>query len=406
MHPWLRRVGSLLFAVLAVVVGAFAGAHISRSSVFYRATVSFPWESRTTEPGGAGTGATVSGAGSRTTDAGATVFKEIEPFLFSVDSLTRYAQFKGLEQSDAVAVLRSQFANGLRSPLAIERIFSIDRTDARNLPDLASRDMFKEVASRIQITATASSEVSARQLADVGRDYAIQTLLRTRLYLVVQDALLKSKAARARAQHDIANLQVALTASERQIAAMEALRDKFKDATPSAGEPGTGTGETVTLTNNETRYLSPVRQLIGAESARAGLIADIGTARRTAIRAEFGERFAGSMLSLFATNDDGAELLKKAFSELDRVGSASHAEDEALVLRDARTEIERSLVDLQIEFVDYKPYSAEASISRGGTSRSLAMLVGMAVGLALWWIVVHLRSYATLWLPGRANSAA
>src|ERR1035437_4121952 len=225
MYSWVRRNSTILRGVLAILTGALVGETVSPLLLQYRAQVVLPWESGPGDP------------------AGVIGFKEVESILFSVASLDQYAQSNDLLRSAMVSDLRSQFTRGLQRPLQIERAFSVERTDARNLPEAASKEMFKQITSELHIIATDSDETYARQLADLGRDYTIKTLLRSKLFFLIQNLLSVSKSARATSQAGLASFQFQLDSIERQIAAMDALRAKFKEATLSAGEAVSPAGE-------------------------------------------------------------------------------------------------------------------------------------------------------------------
>jgi hypothetical protein len=312
-------------------------------------------------------------------------YRKVEPKLWTAGSVDRYLSIHPTVDARWFAAVREQLENGSGGLLSIEHTYPLARYDLRDVPE-GTKDTLKDakVPSELRITVTGRTLASTVEHVKLAEDFVDETITHVLLFDYVQDARIGSQIDRAKAENDVALWQTKIQSVERRMAELERIRDKHATAAIS--------DEVLTLSDENAqtgscrgcRYLSPVRQLIGAESERAELVESLRLAKLKVVHFKAMERYGDALAKRFAAPESGPSLMKHAIELLDVLNEeGEHSAAEAAEVARVRSLVRSDLTAIQ-SASEYQPFEGSPPVRRHRPSGLISGFVGFLLAAFLW----------------------
>lgn len=338
-------------------------------------------------------------------------FREAEPLFTSVELFEKYGAKHNLLDDPDFDKLRQQFVRHLSGPIRIEHAFRLLRKDVRELPDtyagkeeISRRVGYDRLQSDIEVYATAKDPASAIRLAKLTMGYASDCLAAVSLAAWMRRWDSGARTQLAENRESVNKLRSELESSDRRIKAMAELRERYKEVKDAAPVlPSSTASPAVQFQIPGTRNLSPAQQIIGLETDRAEIVEKLELAEFDRARLQALTRFA----DLYGARlNDGAslELAKEMLRDVRRTSEGGKQVDPQ--------ETALAMIATQLEMILSRFDEARLGIVQPeavptGVKRSIAVLIGMMAGIAIWWIlIVLLPPTRALSIPLRTVEAA
>ncbi len=281
----------------------------------------------------------------------------------------------------------------------VEHSFRLSRRDFLDLPESASKDMVERLInarggrSNIKITARSHDPEIASRMARFGAEYMRYSLVAFRLKDQLRAWTKNLDGERAQMAADSLSRDSRFRSINRQLATMNELNTKIKDVGDLAQPLPTVDPNPVQVQVAGAKYLSPLRQIIGLQSA----LIDLNEERQIAI-----ERLDYiNALQAFATGKETTTLrdLMTAAENLQRatIEETPHGKLTAVAEINLRLWIVNALQTTPLE-------PTEPTIKRIGFGPFLSAGVGALAGLIAGFWLVYFRRQGNIWSK-RAPSA-
>ena len=140
---------------------------------------------------------------------------------------------------------------------------------------------------------------------------------------------------------------------------------------------------------NETRFLSPSRQLVGLETLRADLEEQLRLSLAKQERVDAVLKFVSTMIDQARIQGDSEKLLEVGFSQMDQIQTTSANVDARFAVQDAQNTLRELLVGLKNKYSRSWAAPFEYRVFRTGPG--LAASVGGGAFLGLFFSLILIR---------------
>lgn len=319
---------------------------------------------------------------------------QAKPSIESLSNLNKYAATHGLKDDAAILAFSKQLERSQNWPVELELTYPITRLQIKELPDAVSKEILKQQNLRpsLSVAVVDRNESEAIHKQQVIVNYARDMLLQSAITNWLRGTLADSQRKLASIVTDAAAAKWQVESLSRQIESMEAIRDKYRQALASdmAKQAGSGS-ELIQIPTNETRFISPERQLVALWAQKGGVIEHLRLADGKKAMAKVSEQYAAQMLKKASEQVDGYKLLKAAFAAVQTISTDSTDVDVKLAVDQAQGSLRQTLLGLRETFVDTVP-RAQPLVYRVGPSRMTSLGAGAIAGLLAWLVIIGLFS--------------
>jgi len=308
-------------------------------------------------------------------------YKRIAASYDSGPTLRAYLQAKGLHESRAGLAL-SQRASGDFWNQMVAPVPQFSKQDQRNFGDI--KDAHSTALIGVDLRAVATSGDVARSLIELISDYVADAIIRedVRAWILARKAYIAANEPKLRAE--VVRKELDIQMNERRARDMEAIIARYPDATRM------DVRQVLNLSPNEggERYLSPLAQLVGAESTISERHEKISRLNREVVQLQ-------ALIPFFSTAED---LLSKTHDTrilLDHLLRLANETFPESALREAWAE--EVALELQSTLKSFSTSRNQVAIRtevqirpKSGRSPAQLALAGAAAGggllflLALW----------------------
>jgi hypothetical protein len=319
----------------------------------------------------------------------AALFRQTEEVLRSEGAIAAY--IKTVPDRDELLDRVQRDVQSKRAKVSFDHRFRLTRAGLRDLPDAVVKDILGSTGSDLWVLADADDPDRSARLARAAGDFARDVLARTSLTDQVAKWRINAVNRRSRASVQLLEGRMTSDALARRISELRRVRKTYEAAGPApANAYGQVLGQNqIQLTSPQgSYYLSPDQQLIGLESERIAEAEKQQERKDEITRMSITATYAEKLQGIIRSNADSIQALKafETLVETDHTQAKARNADDAEQL--ALAELTAAVAPLRARFIETQFSPQVPMVSKEGPKRSLVILAGLLLGLAVWWLAL------------------